>query len=115
MGFADAVYALERFYPHLAEQHGSVSRAWLVLDSIDAEESQARVEAWRRADSYTYLPPEQSPRARSGAPLFGAKASPIRELRVVSRRDRSSSSRRAGCFADRPRGQYRRYHPSPAR
>jgi len=86
MGFADAVYALERFYPHLAEQHGSVSRAWLVLDSIDAEESQARVEAWRRADSYTYLPPEQKPAPRSGAPLFGAKASPIRELRVVSRR-----------------------------
>ncbi|MBB4568295.1 DUF2336 domain-containing protein [Rhizobium leucaenae] len=85
MGFADAVYALERFYPHLAEQHGSVSRAWLVLDSIDAEESYARVEAWRRADSYTYLPPEQKPSARPGAPLFGTKASPIRELRVVSR------------------------------
>ncbi|MBB5571895.1 MULTISPECIES: DUF2336 domain-containing protein [Rhizobium] len=81
MGFADAVYALERFYPHLAEQHGTVSRAWLVLDSIDAEESQARVEAWRRADRYTYLPPEQKP----AAPLFGPKASQIRELRVVSR------------------------------
>ncbi|MDL2404381.1 DUF2336 domain-containing protein [Rhizobium calliandrae] len=85
MGFADAVYVLERFYPHLAEQHGSISRAWLVLDSIDAEESRARVEAWRRADSYTYLPPEQKPAPRSGAPLFGNKASPIRELRVVSR------------------------------
>ncbi|WP_348649689.1 DUF2336 domain-containing protein [Rhizobium sp. BK602] len=82
MGFADAVYALERFYPQLAERHGSVSRAWLVLDDIDAEESHARVEAWRRADSYTYLPPEQ----KRDAPLFGPRASPIRELRVVSRR-----------------------------
>ncbi len=86
MGFADAVYALERFYPHLAERHGSVSRAWLVLDSIDAEESHARVEAWRRADSYTYLPPEQKKSPQSGAPLFGSRESPIRELRVVSRR-----------------------------
>lgn len=82
MGFADAVYALERFYPQLAERHGSVSRAWLVLDDIDAEESHARVEAWRRADSYTYLPPEQ----KRDAPLFGPRTSPIRELRVVSRR-----------------------------
>lgn len=44
MGIADAVYSLERFYPHLAERHGSVSRAWLVLDDIDSEESRARVE-----------------------------------------------------------------------
>ncbi|WP_353619656.1 DUF2336 domain-containing protein [Rhizobium sp. ICMP 5592] len=86
MGFADAVYALERFYPHLAERLGSVSRAWLVLDSIDAEESHARVEAWRRADSYTYLPPEQKTVPQSAAPLFGNRESPIRELRVVSRR-----------------------------
>jgi uncharacterized protein (DUF2336 family) len=86
MGFADAVYALERFYPHLSERHGSVSRAWLVLDSIDAEESYARVEAWRRADSYTYLPPEQKTAPQPAAPLFGNRESPIRELRVVSRR-----------------------------
>ncbi len=86
MGFADAVYALERFYPHLAERHGSVSRAWVVLDSIDAEESHARVEAWRRADSYTYLPPEQKTAPQPKAPLFGNRESPIRELRVVNRR-----------------------------
>lgn len=85
MGLADAVYSLERFYPHLAERHGSVSRAWLVLDGIDAEESQARVEAWRRADSYTYLPKDNS-EARPAAPLFGAKSGSIRELRVASRR-----------------------------
>jgi uncharacterized protein (DUF2336 family) len=86
MGVADAVYALERFYPHLSEQHGSVSRAWLVLDGIDAEESLARVEAWRRADSYTYLPPEQTPARRPAEPLFGSKSGNVRQLRVASRR-----------------------------
>ncbi len=85
MGIADAVYSLERFYPHLAERHGSVSRAWLVLDDIDSEESQARVDAWRRADSYTYLPQEK-PAQRPAAPLFGAKPGPLRELRVANRR-----------------------------
>ena len=85
MGLADAVYSLERFYPHLAERHGSVSRAWLVLDGIDTEESQARVDAWRRADSYTYLP-QDNPAPRPAEPLFGAKSGAIRELRVVGRR-----------------------------
>ncbi len=85
MGIADAVYSLERFYPHLAERHGSVSRAWLVLDGIDAEESQGRVEAWRRADSYTYLPQDKAEQ-RPAAPLFGGKLAPIRELRVANRR-----------------------------
>lgn len=85
MSIADAVYSLERFYPHLAERHGSVSRAWLVLDGIDAEESQARVEAWRRADNYTYLPQEKIA-PRPAAPLFGAKSGSIRELRVANRR-----------------------------
>lgn len=85
MGIADAVYSLERFYPHLAERHGSVSRAWLVLDDIDTEESQARVEAWRRADSYTYLPQEK-PAQPPAAPLFGAKSGAVRELRVANRR-----------------------------
>ncbi len=85
MGIADAVYSLECFYPHLAERHGSVSRAWLVLDGIDAEESQGRVEAWRRADSYTYLPQDKAEQ-RPAAPLFGGKSASIRELRVANRR-----------------------------
>ena len=85
MGIADAVYSLERFYPHLAERHGSVSRAWLVLDDIDAEESQGRIGAWRRADSYTYLPQETSAQ-RPAVPLFGPKSGPVRELRVANRR-----------------------------
>ena len=85
MGIADAVYSLERFYPHLTERHGSVSRAWLVLDGIDAEESQGRVEAWRRADSYTYLP-QDNPVTRPATPLFGDKSGWLHQLKVASRR-----------------------------
>jgi uncharacterized protein (DUF2336 family) len=60
MDSGDAVFALERFYPHLAETRGSVSRARLALEGLDPEECHARVEAWRRADRYTYLPPDQA-------------------------------------------------------
>ena len=59
MNFADAVYVLERFYPHLTEGHGSVSRAWRIMDAIDPADSQSRVESWRRADRYTYVTPDQ--------------------------------------------------------
>jgi uncharacterized protein (DUF2336 family) len=55
LNFADAVYVLERFYPHLTESHGSVSRAWRIMDSIDPADSHARVETWCRADRYTYV------------------------------------------------------------
>jgi uncharacterized protein (DUF2336 family) len=56
LDFRDAVFVLEKLYPHLAEPQHGVTRAWMVLDSLDLEECNARVDAWRRADSYTYLP-----------------------------------------------------------
>jgi len=58
MDFRDAVFVLEKLYPHLAEPQHGVTRAWMVLDGLDPEECNARVEAWRRADNYTYLPEE---------------------------------------------------------
>ncbi|MBZ9792838.1 DUF2336 domain-containing protein [Rhizobium sp. 3T7] len=58
MDFLDAVFVLEKLYPHLAEPQHGVTRAWMVLDGLDPEECNARVEAWRRADNYTYLPKE---------------------------------------------------------
>jgi uncharacterized protein (DUF2336 family) len=58
LGFLDAVFVLEKLYPHLAEAQHSVTRAWMVLDALDPEDCHARVEAWRRADSYTYAPQE---------------------------------------------------------
>lgn len=60
IGFADGVFVLERFYPHLAELQSGASRAWRLLDGIDPRDCNVRVESWRRADRYTYLSPEQS-------------------------------------------------------
>jgi uncharacterized protein (DUF2336 family) len=87
MQLADAVFVLERFYPHLSDTHGSVSRAWLVLDDVDPEDSERRVEAWRRADRYTYLPEERptQPAARPNGPQFARQIAPSRDLKTVSR------------------------------
>jgi uncharacterized protein (DUF2336 family) len=89
MNFADSVFVLEHFYPHLAEIHGNVSRAWHVLDDIDPEESDERVEAWRRADSYTYLPPEAPAatpaHAQANEPRFLRQVPPARDMRTLSR------------------------------
>jgi uncharacterized protein (DUF2336 family) len=87
MGIADAAFVLERFYPHLSDMHGSVSRAWLVLDDADPEDCERRVEAWRRADRYTYLPEERTavPVSRSNGPQFARQISPSRDLRIVAR------------------------------
>ena len=78
MGFLDAVFVLERLYPHLAERQHNVTRAWLVLDTLDPEECHQRVETWRRADSYTYKPEDQAPAAARRVPPGG-------DIRIVSR------------------------------
>jgi uncharacterized protein (DUF2336 family) len=87
MNFPDAVFVLERFYPHLAEIEGNVSRAWRALDDIDPFESDERVEAWRRADNYTYLPPQEpaTPAARASEPRFMRQVPPARDMRTLSR------------------------------
>jgi uncharacterized protein (DUF2336 family) len=59
MGFLDAVFVLERLYPHLADRQHNVTRAWSMLDALDPEECHRRVEAWRRADGYTYRPDDE--------------------------------------------------------
>ncbi|OWV97045.1 DUF2336 domain-containing protein [Rhizobium sp. R693] len=75
MDFLDAVFVLEKLYPHLAEPQHGVTRAWMVLDGLDPEECNARVEAWRRADNYTYLPEETGPAhsAREVPPARGRR------------------------------------------
>ncbi|KAA0699939.1 DUF2336 domain-containing protein [Neorhizobium sp. P12A] len=87
MNFPDAVFVLEHFYPHLAEIKGSVSRAWHVLEDVDPYESDERVEAWRRADSYTYLPPEEpaAPAAYASEPRFMRQVPPARDMRTLSK------------------------------
>ncbi len=89
MDFSDAVFVLEKLYPHLAEAQHSVTRAWMVLDALDPEECRDRVEAWRRADSYTYLP-EQAPAAPHPATQQTSHARavhqpPARAMRLVGR------------------------------
>lgn len=54
MGLADATYILTRLYGHLAEATDGVSQAENLWQSLDEDECHARVEAWRRADRYTY-------------------------------------------------------------
>lgn len=82
MDFSDAVFVLERLYPHLAEAQHSVTRAWMLLDSLDQEECNERVEAWRRADSYTYSTEEAAPAATH---RNARQIPPARDMRLVGR------------------------------
>lgn len=56
MEAAEAVFVLEKLYPHLARPAAGATRAeqlWAALDPIECEE---RIETWRRADRYTFRP-----------------------------------------------------------
>ncbi len=90
MSFLDAVFVLERLYPHLADQQHNVTRGWMVLDALDPEECHERVEAWRRADRYTYRPEAPDTPALNEAPdhRFIRQAAPQRDMRVMGRRYR---------------------------
>ncbi|MET3583998.1 uncharacterized protein (DUF2336 family) [Pseudorhizobium tarimense] len=49
----DALFVLERFYPHLSNRTNGISRGQFLWNALDAGDCGRRVEAWRRADSYT--------------------------------------------------------------
>jgi uncharacterized protein (DUF2336 family) len=53
MDEADALYVLERFYPHLGTKTNGVARGLFLWNSLDPDDCYRRVEAWRRADSHT--------------------------------------------------------------
>lgn len=56
MEAAEAVFVLEKLYPHLAKPAPGATRAeqlWAALDPVECEE---RIETWRRADRYTFRP-----------------------------------------------------------
>ncbi|MBX5300946.1 hypothetical protein HJB93_17190 [Rhizobium sp. NLR12b] len=90
MGFLDAVFVLERFYPHLAEQQHNVTRGWMVLDALDPEECHERVEAWRRADRYTYKAETTDSRTsrETETHRFARQAPVQRDIRALGRRSR---------------------------
>lgn len=61
MEAAEAVFVLEKLYPHLAKPAPGATRAeqlWNGLVALDCEE---RIETWRRADSYTLQPDQDVP------------------------------------------------------
>lgn len=75
MDAAEAVFVLERIYPHLAKPATGATRAeqlWNGLVAVDCEE---RIETWRRADSYTFQP-EQEPAALAPANAPTARPAP---------------------------------------
>lgn len=76
MNGLDAAYVLTRLYPHLAQSEteiDSMTRADMLLASLDPVECEDRIEAWLRADSYTYRDGETS---RTDHRPVAANASP---------------------------------------
>lgn len=61
MDTADAAFVLVRFYPHLGALQGVRSRADLILAALERSDCDARVDAWRRADSYTFQTAQHEP------------------------------------------------------
>ncbi|WP_367187280.1 DUF2336 domain-containing protein [Rhizobium oryzicola] len=80
-GLEESLFILERFYSHLREIIGDVCRSQILWDTLDAEECAARIEAWRRADQYTYATPVQKPDAAE--PVVRTSASQRPKLRAV--------------------------------
>lgn len=66
MEAAEAVFVLERLYPHLAKPAPGTTRAEQLWNGLNAVECEERIETWRRADSYTFQP-EQEPAALAPA------------------------------------------------
>ena len=65
----DALFILQRLYDHLGFEQDGVTRAAVLWEALDGDECGSRVEAWRRADSYTYAEPQHAPTfAESRAP-----------------------------------------------
>ncbi|WP_246658306.1 DUF2336 domain-containing protein [Rhizobium sp. FKY42] len=54
MDAQEAFFILERLYNHLKEAVGGVSRGEILWDSLQDDECIRRLEAWCRADRYTY-------------------------------------------------------------
>lgn len=69
MGHEDAITVLTGLYPHLAKKSAGALRAETLLVELDPAECHDRVEAWRRADSYTFSPAEREANDRAAAKL----------------------------------------------
>lgn len=86
MKAVDTAFVLCRFYPHLAVANGDVTNATALVASLDLAECDARIEAWRRADDYTFDRSRRDvdgsePRKRASESGFGAASdTPLRSF-----------------------------------
>lgn len=71
----DGIFILQRLYDHLSAQQDGTPRARELWEALDEDECGRRVEAWRRADRYTYAEP-QHPAASDEAGADGREALP---------------------------------------
>lgn len=76
---AEAIFILEHIYPHLARRDLGGSRAEVLYFGMNADEAEARIDSWIRADRYTFageeLPVAPQPvqaRADEAIPLSAA-------------------------------------------
>ncbi len=67
MSSSDATYILTRLYGHLAQAADGMSQAESLWQSLNEDECHARVEAWRRADRYTYGADQAGSSMQAGA------------------------------------------------
>lgn len=54
MNIGDAAYVLGRLYPQLSQAEGAGTRAMALLAALDPVECEERIDAWIKADRYTY-------------------------------------------------------------
>jgi uncharacterized protein (DUF2336 family) len=74
----DAIFILQRIYDHLGSIEDSVTRAEKLWNSLGEDECGKRIEAWRRADSYTYAEPQRQPVAANGTKEHEAESRVVR-------------------------------------
>lgn len=83
----EAVFVLEKLYPHLAKPATGTTRAEQLWNGLIAVECEERIETWRRADSYTFRPQAQEPEpaaaqpANAPAPRANATIQPTSDTR----------------------------------
>lgn len=72
----EAVFVLEHIYPHLARRDQEMSRAEALFFGMDADEAEARIDSWIRADRYTFAG-EELPAAPQVARARSDEATPL--------------------------------------
>ncbi|MCK8780451.1 DUF2336 domain-containing protein [Rhizobium sp. NTR19] len=97
MDTEDALFILQRIYDHLSGTEAGMSRAERLWNRLDEDQCGQRVEAWRRADSYTYSEPVAAPPAEAGSAQQDIEetAAPLRTTASVRQPGRYSIRRSA--------------------